>query len=104
MAPNSNIHAAKSTFLMIFLSATHSSTNYTKLYLSLGLSEVLTKHLIAGTSIASGRMCKDHDLDDGLLMPKLSYINDVVTQRQGLKKRIFSKAARQKKRKKGGAR
>ena len=79
MAPNSNIHAAKLTFLMIFLSATHSSTNYTKLnksplcqYLSLGLSEVLTKHLIAGTSIASGRMCKGHDLDDGLLMPKLS--------------------------------
>ncbi len=79
MAPNSNIHAAKSTFLMIFLSATHSSTKYTKLnksplrqYLSLGLSEVLTKHLIAGTSIASGRMCKGDDLDDGLLMPKLS--------------------------------
>jgi hypothetical protein len=62
-----------------FLSATHSSTNYTKLnksplrqYLSLGLSEVLTKHLIAGTSIASGRMCKGDDLDDRLLMPKLS--------------------------------
>ena len=51
-----------------------------------------------------GESVQGIDLDDGLLMPKLSYINDVVTQRQGLKKRIFSKVARQKKRKKGGAR
>jgi hypothetical protein len=41
-------------------------------YLYLGLSDVLTKHLCAGTSIASGRVCRGDNLDDGLLMPKLS--------------------------------
>ena len=41
------------------------------LCLCVGLPEVLTKHLSSGTSIASGRMCKGGDLDDGLLMTKL---------------------------------
>jgi hypothetical protein len=40
------------------------------LYLSLPVG--LTKHLSAGTSIASGRVCMGVDLEDGLLMPILS--------------------------------
>jgi hypothetical protein len=32
----------------------------------------LTKQLSAGTSIAWGRMCKGDDLDDSVLMPKVS--------------------------------
>ncbi len=62
-----------------FLCAAHSSAAYTKWnklllrqYLYLGLPVVLTKHLSAGTSIALGRVCKGIDLEDGLLMPKLS--------------------------------
>ena len=57
----------------------HSSTRYSKLNKSplrqslyLGLPEGLTMPLSAGTSIASGRVCKGDDLDDGVLMPKLS--------------------------------
>ncbi len=56
----------------------HSSTRYSKLSKSplrqslyLGLPEGLTKPLSAGTTMASGRLCKGNDLDDGVLMPKL---------------------------------
>jgi hypothetical protein len=41
-------------------------------YLYLGLPGGLTKQLCAETSIAWGRVCKGGDLDDGVLMPKLS--------------------------------
>ena len=41
-------------------------------YLYLGLPGGLMKQLSTGTSIAWRRMCKGDDLDDGVLMPKLS--------------------------------
>ena len=60
-------------------SSAHSSTRYSKLNKSplrqslyLGLPEGLTKLLSPGTTMASGRVCKGDDLDDGVLMPKLS--------------------------------
>ena len=74
MARRINFLGGKSALVTLFGSPAHSSSSYTKLnksplrqYLCLGLSEVLTKHLCAGTSIASRRMCKGDDLDDGLL-------------------------------------
>ncbi len=60
-------------------SCAHSSSAGAKLkkelfcqYLYLGLPGVLTKQLIAGTRIAWGRMSEGDDLDDRVLMPKLS--------------------------------
>ncbi len=41
-------------------------------HLYLGLPGVMIKQLSAGTNIAWGRMHKGDDLDDGVLMPKLS--------------------------------
>ena len=68
-----------------FLCVAHSSAAYTKWnklplhqYLYLGLPVILTKHLSAGSSIASGRVCKGIDLKDRLLMPKLSYVGPNV--------------------------
>jgi hypothetical protein len=46
--------------------------------LYLGLPVGLTKHLCAGAGIASERVCKGTDLEDGLWMPiLLSIIGDV---------------------------
>jgi hypothetical protein len=63
----------------LFALCEHSSSAGAKLkkellrqYLHLGLPGVLTKQLSAGASIAWGRMCRGDDLDDGVLMPKLS--------------------------------
>ena len=64
-----------------FSMCAHSSTVYTNLnksplrqslYLGLPVGLTKTKHLSPRTSIACRRMCKSNDLEDGLLMPKLS--------------------------------
>jgi hypothetical protein len=47
-------------------------------------------------------MCKGDDLDDGFLMPILSYIGDVVTQCQGTEREKFQQGGQTKKRKKRG--
>ncbi len=67
-----------------FSTYAHSSTAYTyqnklplRQSLYLGLPVGLMKHLCAGARIASGRVCKGIDLEDGLLMPILSIIGDV---------------------------
>ncbi len=74
----------------LFASCAHSRSAEAKLkkellrqYLYLGLPGVLTKQLFAGASIAWGRMCEGDDLDEGVLMPKLSKLSDVVPQRHG---------------------
>jgi hypothetical protein len=73
----------------IFALCSHSSSAGAKLkiellcqYLYLGLPGILTKQLSAGASIAWGKMCKGDDFDDGVLMPKLSQLSNVVPQRQ----------------------
>jgi len=88
------------TLVPHFTACAHSSSVYTNLNklllrqsLYLGPPVGLTKHLSAGTNIACGRVCKGDDLDDGLLMPKLSLIGDDA--RAG-KERIFSTAVRPK--------
>jgi hypothetical protein len=62
-----------------FTTCAHSSSVYTNLNklplrqsLYLGLPVGLTKYLCTGTNIACGRVCKGDDLEDRLLMPKLS--------------------------------
>ena len=84
------------TLVPHFTACAHSSSVYTNLNklplrqsLYLGLPVGLTKHLSAGTNIACRRVCKGDDLDDGLLMPKLSLIGDVVTRRQGWERKNF---------------
>ncbi len=77
-----------------FTACAHSSSVYTNLNkLPLRQSLYLGLHLSAGTKIACGRVCKGDDLDDGLLMPKLSLIGDDA--RAG-KEIIFSTAVRPK--------
>jgi hypothetical protein len=67
-----------------FLCAAHSSWVYKRQNklplrqsLYLGLPVGLMKHLCVGASIASGRVCKGVDLEDGLLMRILSIIGNV---------------------------
>jgi hypothetical protein len=67
----------------------------------------LTKHLCAGASIASGRVCKGIDLEDGLLMPILSIIGDVGPNAPDLERENFEYGSQTKireKREKGAAR
>jgi hypothetical protein len=47
-------------------------------------------------------MCKSNDLEDGLLMPKLSLIGYVVTQRQGSERENFQYGGQTKNWKKRG--
>ena len=61
----------------------------------------LTKHLCAGASIASGRVCKGIDLEDGLLMPILSIIGDVGPNAPDLERENFEYSGQTKKGKKG---
>ena len=82
-----------------FSTCAHSSTAYTyqnklplRQSLYLGVPVGLTKHLCAGTCIACRRMCKGYDLDDGLLMPKLSKIGDLAPNARARKTRIFGTA------------
>jgi hypothetical protein len=91
-----------------FLCVAHSSWVYKRQNklplcqsLYLGLPVGLTKHLCAGASIASGRVCKGINLEDGLLMPILSMICNVGPNTQTRKERILSTAVRPKKEKKG---
>ncbi len=69
--------------------------------LFLGLPVGLTKHLCAGASIASGRVCKGIDLEDGLLMPILSIIGDVGPNAPDSERENFEYGGQTKKKRKG---
>ena len=94
-----------------FSTCAHSSTAYTyqnklplRQSLYLGVPVGLTKHLCAGTCIACRRMCKGDDLDDGLLMPKLSKIGDLAPNARARKTIIFGTGVGPKIEKKGALR